>query len=215
MKLLIDNDFLLKMVAFGLLDCVLAYFKVSESDVRILPTARYKFFLKNPEKGRSKYGPVFDQLAATIERFAVLEDVDHVFSDQLAGTVGLDAGEVQLLAGLAKDESALFLTGDKRCVRAIRELDNPDVIAALVGRVWCLEVMLGHLILSVGFEEVRARVVPNKTYDKTVRAVFGSGLQANRRAVAEALESYTRDLHNDAGDLLAGWPLPPLLEPEA
>ena len=71
MKLLIDNDFLLKMVAFGLLDCVLAYFKVSESDVRILPTARYKFFLKNPEKGRSKYGPVFDQLAATIERFAV------------------------------------------------------------------------------------------------------------------------------------------------
>jgi len=213
MKLLIDNDFLLKMVAFGLLNRVLEFFGVSESDVRVLPTARYKFLLKSPEKGRQKYGPIFDQLSEAIERFTVLEDVDQAFSDKLAGVVGLDPGEVQLLAGLAKDQSALFLTGDKRCIRAVRELDDPDVLAALSGRVWCLEVMLGHLILSVGFEEVRACVVPNKAYDKTVRAVFGSGLQANRRAVAEALESYTRDIHNDAGDLLAGWPLPSLVEP--
>ncbi|MBX3269799.1 MAG: hypothetical protein KF729_06040 [Sandaracinaceae bacterium] len=214
MKLLVDNDLLHKLLAFDLLRETLDRLGASESDIRILDTARFKFCLGNAEKGRKRYGDVFDKLAETIPRLNVAGAGQPETRDRLTGHVDLDAGEVILLAEAIEDPESFFLTGDKRCIRALNSKpDLAEVCDTLKRRIWCLEALVGHLIDHCGFETVRARIVPNRQRDRTMQSVFGSGDRATLSAVHEALTHYVDDLRKESGSLLAGLPIPPPVAP--
>jgi hypothetical protein len=59
------------------------------------------------------------------------------------------------------------------------------------------------LIQLLGFEVVKARVVPMRDCDKSLKACFGSGELATEKNVVEALEGYIAALRQSAPGLLA------------
>jgi hypothetical protein len=77
----------------------------------------------------------------------------------------------------------------------------------LAGRVICFEQMVLLLIRRLGFERVKAQVVPMRECDTALRVCFGSGERATEENVVMALSGYIEDLRGQAPGLLAdmGW----------
>lgn len=205
MNLLCDNDFLLKIAAFDLFDQTLEIFNAEDRQVFYLISAPYRMKVrKKAAEGRKRYGAaVHNRLATIFDRAEPLEISTSVVADRLTAILGLDEGEVRLIEAATQQEDSIILTGDKRCIQTLGQApDLGDVRDCLLGRVWCLEVVLQALIERLGFDEVRRRVLPEIRQDGTARALFGSGLASTRQSVTDGLSSYVEDLRGQSGGLL-------------
>ena len=134
--------------------------------------------------------------------------------DLLATCPGVDSGEAQLLSAALASPGAVVLTGDKRCLSALyRSSATIPLVPKLQGRVLILEQVILHMIMTVGFDYVKCRVMNGVYCDTAIRAAFGSGLQAKESNVISTLQSYV--VENDGSMrcfqlLLSLLPLPPL-----
>lgn len=73
----------------------------------------------------------------------------------------------------------------------------------LNGRIICFEQIIKKLIETRGFQYVLSQVIPAREYDKSLKAIFGSGKDSTPENVAIALEGYIQDLRKNAPGLLA------------
>ena len=88
-----------------------------------------------------------------------------------------------------------LLTGDKKALYALgrhRAHNNhaKNIHTELHGRVICLEASIELCIAQLGFEAVRACVVPQSNCDKAMKVVFSAGLATPEDKAKEALASY-------------------------
>ena len=204
MIVLSDNDIVLKLAAFDLLDAALSLLQVAPSDVFVLDTAKY-VFRKNRDKFAGKYTLAgMDRAIAFVENARqVTEAPDITARTALANIEKLDPGELILYLTAVAAPGSLLLTGDKNSVRALAT--NPvarPTFEQLTQHVICLEEIIRALITTVNFQTVRASVVPVRECDKMLQSVFGSGMQASEAPVLETLASYIADLERDTG---ANW----------
>ncbi|WP_272819482.1 hypothetical protein [Scytonema hofmannii] len=147
--ILIDNDALLKLARYSLLDESLVVFGCVPTNVRVLATAKYSLL---PAKNRLRFCKD-EQSAARLEAFlrtsepldAGLADPDLL--DALNAVQNIDAGEALLLAVGATVGDTLVITGDKRSLIALCTNDSvAQVSNALAGRVVSMEVLFLHLV---------------------------------------------------------------------
>jgi hypothetical protein len=125
---------------------------------------------------------------------------------QLPRVADIDAPDAILLAQAARSSGSMLATGDKRCIRAVATAPAyADIMAALLGRVLCLEQVLLRVASRLGFEEMKNRVVGSNqlTLDTAVRAAFGSGLDADEMNALGALERRVKSLAAESSGLLA------------
>ena len=212
----IDNDIIQKLATFELFDETIKLFEADSTEVRVLATAKYKFRgdleklekgkLRRPEAKLVNYKRTIE-IAETLPQIGQAE-VDSELFEQLSTFEGIDAGEAVLTTYVAqvlqKDETgeAFILTGDKRYLKALAEVDLPELQVLFANRFWCLEQLILRDIREYGFTAVRDKIVPVRDCDKVCKAVFGSGDRATENNVVEAIAVYIETLKTETGDLL-------------
>ena len=202
--ILIDNDALLKLVRYGLLDEAVAVFGCAPTDVTVLATAKYSLL---PAKNRLRFCKD-EESAARLEAFlrtskpldAGLADPDLL--DVLNAVPNIDAGEALLFAVGATNRDTLVITGDKRSLAALCSHDSvTDVSNALAGRVVSIEVLFSILVeREFAFIQERVRAKPD--VDVMLKIVFGVTYPVDFESARDGLASYIRDLRSVTGTLL-------------
>lgn len=148
-SVLIDNDALLKLARYGLLDEAVALFRCTPNNMRVLATAKYSLL---PAKNRLRLCED-EESAARLEEFLRTStpldarSADPKLLDTLNAVQNIDAGESLLLAVGATDMNTLVITGDKRSLAALCSDDSvAQVFSALAGRVMSMEVLFSYLV---------------------------------------------------------------------
>ena len=203
-RLLIDNDALLKLARYGLLDTAITAFGASPSDVRVLATAKYSLL---PTKNRllrckdeASAARLEDFLSKTVSLSTA--DTDAELLDTLNAVPSIDAGEALLLAAGASDGEAVIITGDKRALAALCSDDSVSHVAhALAGRVASLEVLFWQMV-EQHFHDTQLCVRSNPDIDKALSNAFGMSAPASLDSAREALASYIRHLRGITNTLL-------------
>lgn len=205
MNLFLDNDVLLKLASWNLLEEGVRACGFERAAVRHLPTTR--FWLGLAGKKNSKHPPEVQERLTEFLAVAKACNDDPAEGDAALPLVNdVDPGDAILFAQAARSSGALLATGDKRCIRAVAGAPTyASIVALMAGRVLCLEQVLLRAITNIGFEEVKGRVVGSNqlTLDTAVRAAFGSGMEADQFNACGSLEGRVRSLAADAGGMLA------------
>lgn len=195
-----DHDLILKLAACDLLDDALESLGCARDSVYVLATAPYVVRPKAQKLGA--------QVAARVNEFfthAKLIDWEPppeemlLFEDKL----GIDSGEAILFASTAILTDFVLATGDKRCVLAMAgDPELAAIVRRVSGRVVCFEQIIQRCIRLRGFEVVSSKVMPARDCDKSLFAIFGTGLVATADSVEQGLNSYISDLRVKSGALL-------------
>ena len=191
----LDNDELLKLVAWDLLDETLKVLGATRDDVRILGSAKFRL-----RKCRSdpKYGgsTTFVRLELLYADLACIQDEPDGYAD-LVAVNGIDQGEGMLIGHATSTECAYLTTGDKRCLKALTAPELSAYRSKLAGKVVCVEAAIEALIHSVGFERVRDQVLTVPGCDMSIAVAFGSRMATSKESALEALEHYIDELPSD------------------
>lgn len=203
-QLLVDNDALLKLARFGLLDALVTMFGVNARDIRVLATAKYSLLPAKNRLLRCKDEDSANRLEEFLTKSEPLSSVDtniHLL-DALSAIPSIDAGEALLLAAGASNYETLVITGDKRALAALCADSSISKIAnALAGRVVTLEVIFWQLVNKC-FTHTQSCVRSKPDVDKAIRNVFGVSTPAPIDSVRVALASYINHLQGVTGGLL-------------
>lgn len=200
-----DNDVLLKLAAWNLLEEAIAVLETTREEIYVLRSAR--FVIGNDKQGKfsSKFGK--EAVQQTLQFITTVQEITQAADPEEQALLnivnGIDEGEA-LLFGATKDtEVFIVATGDKNSLRALANAPTCSLIyQRMSGRVICLEQIMARLVPYVGFDEVRRRVVPLRDCDKSIKSAFGSGLLAEERNVQRSLASRISELYSEVGTLL-------------
>lgn len=210
----VDNDILGKLVTCQLFESTVQIFNLSFEDVYILETAKYKFRkdwekvnkgkARRLEAGLIKY-PELLQLCDGLTTISE-SDIDIDMLVKLNDIDDIDIGEAQLtvaaMQSVKSGRPTQLITGDKRFIKALAGMESPIIQESLCGRVICFEQIILMNINTIGFEQIKAKVVPVRDCDKAIKAAFGSGRQATQDNVLEMLNCYIEDLRQESCGLL-------------
>lgn len=206
---LIDNDVLLKVCAYDLVDEFLELFA---SKLLILPTAPFvvenviKRTRRINDKARAIAGlrrlvaaaAIVEPNGDEIEAAAELEEQAH------QGSFELDGGESILFALLSNNKAQVLLTGDKRAITALEHV-APSLSghASVVGKVVGLEQLIAAIIEKKSPEEIAPKICSEPDVDKAIAICFRcSSGNFDPNSTMEGLASYIGDLRRAAPTLL-------------
>jgi hypothetical protein len=128
---------------------------------------------------------------------------DFELAAQRAG-LSLDSGESHLCALALTRQVPRVLTGDKRAIAAIEGLVDVDQrLAALGGKVYCLEQLILIVLTPDSNERLRDSICTEISVDKTLAICFSCRSNSGFEATAECLGSYIRDIRSKAPRVLA------------
>lgn len=208
---LVDNDIALKTCAYssvrefaGILDALQttpSMLRVSKFAVsRRVQRARDINYPDQLRQEWEKLHPVVSEIEPTPEEIEFAAQLEEMAVER---SLDLDSGESQLLAILHYRGASLMITGDKRALRAIGEMNlvlPPRSIA-------CLEQLVHSVLSIVGLSKFRHRVCREPKIDKSVAVCFSCSNTTSPplASVVEGLKSYT--------DAIRVW-IPDLLCPE-
>lgn len=116
----------------------------------------------------------------------------------------IDPGEAQLFAIASNRCIPLLLTGDKRAIRAMSEI-NEDQGLALKDRLVCLEQAIRAIAAATQPLTVRDKICAEPEVDGAMRLVCSCGHQDwDPGQLDEGLESFIAEIRRGAGPLLHG-----------
>ncbi len=192
MKLLIDSDAFCKLGEAGLLPDVVEALGADFDDcgrLYALPQMLRRGGL------RKTYGAeACERLLALAAPLSAISESSVEWLDRLTSIPDVDPGEALLFAA-AVPSALTVVTGDKRALRALK--DVPGFDAAMAGRIVVLEALLILLCDRLGADAVRGRVQPLMATDKTIRVYFseaGTDPRAPLRAYLLELIAETHPL---------------------
>ena len=198
MRLLLDSDVFCKLSIGGVLVDAVSVLGGDLSDCRRLPALPH--MLRKGSLRRAYGQEACDAVIPVAERISAIEPPDISWLDKLTQIPAIDAGEAQLFAAVA-ETGGFIATGDKRALRALREIAGfPE---ALAGRVVVCEAILLVLCEHLGTEIVRQRMQPILASDTVIRICFSPGNSDPR----SCLVSYYRNLVAELAPLTLWSPL--------
>lgn len=200
----LDNDIILKLIACDLFEEGIKALGVNQEQIRVLAVAR--FYFQKSRKIRQSYSEEICNKAVQLVSQCQRIQGDAVDPDELSllqSIEGIDPGEAVLIAGTKNETDFYFISGDKRCLKALGWGKNLDAIRErLRGKGICLEQIILRLIEVKGFDFVFSKVLPARGYDTALRAIFGSGERATQDNVIMSLRGYIRALQEESNGLL-------------
>jgi hypothetical protein len=200
----LDNDVILKLTTYRMLNEALDCLEIDRSDIRVLESARFVFGSRKLKKNYSEETLLsavqFVESCTTISA----QDNDEYRLLEKQAKNDIDPGEATLIAATFQEAASLLATGDKRCLKALANIESLDLVhKKLQGRVICLEQMICKLIEIQGFEWVLERVLPNLDCDKALKSAFGSGSNSQCETVLGNLRCYIEDLQITSSRILS------------
>jgi hypothetical protein len=207
-SVLVDNDIAVKTCAYrsaqaliDILDALrtnasmlrVSKFAVSRriqraKDVNHPDSLKQEWEKLNPRILEIEPTPQEIDFAAKLEEMAIERSLD------------LDSGESQLLAILHHRGASLMITGDKRALRAIGELN----LALPPRSIACLEQVIYTILSLVGLADLRQKVCQEPKIDKSIAMCFSCSSQnaPPLESVIQGLRSYTDAIRAWVSDIL-------------
>lgn len=170
-RLLVDNDVLIKLAHWGLLDQLPNCFDLDWPQVSALSSLQFRAARGDTKLFRAREAA--DVLSQHLSRTGEIPAGDAADISRLQGVVDLDAGEIELVAACLADPEAMMVSGDKRALQALANTCPPDIAARLSGRVVCLEQLLAMIARRTSCSTVIHGVLLCRELDSAVRAVIG------------------------------------------
>ena len=209
LKLFVDNDVILKLAQYGILEHLLKLFPGQDGHVQVLAldSARYKLL---PKRNRTELCKI-EEVALRIEAFLdsatklTLGDVDIDLLEQLNAAPGIDAGEALLFAAAANGAEGRVLTGDKRALAGLAEQNRNYVGPLLINKVITLEALIQGFV-ELDYAATQHIVRSNPLVDKALTMVFGVSEAASEENVEAGLGSYVGHVRKSLGEILNGGP---------
>jgi len=185
MRLLVDSDVFCKLGVGGLFGEALAVLGVDIGDCSRLPALPH--MLRRGKLIRNYGADACAALLPVAYGMQIIPAPDPIWLDRIVSVPTINPGEAQLFA-VAAQAGVIVITGDKRSLLALKDIDGyPE---ALAGRIVVLEAILLALCNRLGHEEVRRRLSSLTGKDRILQVCFSVGNSDPR----SALESYYRDL---------------------
>jgi hypothetical protein len=213
---LVDNDILLKLIAFQLMDETLDLLGLSLNSLRVLSSAQFVFRDRQKQQSQQEKpkqqgytDEIWEQAIAfckccqTLDPFG-LELEPSILNEykQLAPFAEeINEGETALILATARSADFLLLTGDKKCLQTLPRIPR-SIYRRLQGRVLCLEQIILKLIDHLGFERVQILIQPAIQCDQSIQFCFGYSRPAPESQVRHALQSCIDQIHHLAPGLL-------------
>lgn len=230
----LDNDIILKLVAFKLFDDTLKTFSIDATQIKILDTFKYK--IGNPIK--RKRGNQVSNISqqdieealqitkdyATISEDVFAIDIDiftklcdfftklHNYSETSKNiNKNKDKGEATLISHICYlnqqgHTNNYLLTSDKNCLKDLTNSGFTDIIENLEGKIWSLEQLILKNIEELGFDVIQPKIYPVRYCDKNIKMIFGYSIEASEDVVKESLETEIKVLRQETGNLLYPYP---------
>jgi hypothetical protein len=215
-SILLDNDVILKICAYRLENEMLACTTVQGKRPSILAVARYSIRTRI-ERSRNLIDPAdtantFESLLTRL-RLVEPDQTEIALAAELEQkaverALDLDTGESQLFAILLTRGGMLFVTGDKRALRALEQL-TADLHPGKC--LVCLEQLALLFIARYDFGSLRVRICREPRADRVLATCFScASASASAASAAAGLRSYIEDIRRgcptlliSSGDLLA------------
>jgi len=212
MTSLVDNDIVIKVACYGLVNQLLLPTCETLNAAGVLGAARFvaahrilKIGLNGGPAEALQHLEALLELVSTVEPTSEeqLMAADFELAAQRAG-VNLDAGESHLCALVVSRQIPRLLTGDKRAIAAMEVLlDSDERLWYLCGRVFCLEQLTRRAIERDNDGLVRAAICEQPSVDKALTVCAGCQSATNEAVVVECLDSYLGDLRRKAARVLS------------
>lgn len=198
-RLLVDNDVLIKLTHWGLLTSLPTIFGLQWSDAATLESIKLRARRADAKLFRS--ADIAQALCEQLVHAAELPAPRPEDLSLLQDVVDLDAGEVELIAACLATPGAIFVTGDKRALRALARPELAHIAEQLAGRILCLEQVLTRMADATGAQPVIDGIVPHRDLDTAIRCIVGvNGCSEDN--LREGLTSYAANLRKETGTLL-------------
>jgi hypothetical protein len=199
-RLFVDNDVLLKAAHWQLLDDIPAFARTTWEKTSALTSLIYRARRKDRKLFRTDESA--DALIGCLSQTIELPAPDADVVATLQNAVGLDVGEVAMIAALCACPDAMLLTGDKRALRALAAPEFNDIRKRVQGRILCLEQFLQYVADTRGCVHLVKGIEPHRDLDMAIRCVIGTAAQIDEHSVREGLASYVRNLQTESGGVL-------------
>lgn len=203
LRVFADNDVLLDAAHWGFLDYLPSLTGAAWQDTTVPESLRHRTRKKDPKL--FAHPTVAGYLLPQVELTAEHPGIDLNTFRRLEGENGLDGGEVILVAGYTlwvTQGEALFLTGDKRALRALAQPHLADIATLLRGRVLCREHLLRHVLNQGGIEALMDGVNLARGRDTATDCIIPSHGKASESSVRDGLDSYLRALARETNGLV-------------
>ena len=199
MKLLVDTDAFCKLSVIGLLQDALDILGVDITECSKL--APLPYMLRKGRLRNAYGGAKCDAMLQIAEGMPTMVQATDSWRDKLISVQAIDTGEAQMFAAGA-ETGLLVMTGDKRAIRALKNVD--DFPEALAGHIIVLEAMLIALCDKIGVDEVRKRAQVLNLQDNMFQNCFSPGTTDPR----VGLLSYYNELKAEVDPLVLWDPRP-------
>lgn len=193
MRLLIDTDAFCKLAVCDLLKDSVRLLGAKWPECSCLPALPHML-----RRGslRNKYGGENCKLMLPLaESISSVPEPSGVWLEKLVPVEAIDPGEALLFAAASEFE-IMALTGDKRALKALKDISGFP--AALEGRIIVLEAVLIALCNHFGTDKIRKHLQPLKGTDQMVNICFSNP----GSDPLECLRSYFSDLSDEAAPLV-------------
>lgn len=209
MDLLLDNDVICKICAYGLgAELISTY---SSSTIHVLPTAKYVFGTAKPKNKQVKYEQKYgketcDNISHFLSQVQEVSWVDATTPAvvDMSMIYNLDEGEAVLFAAAAdRAPKSFVVTGDKRSIRVLATDDRCATIRrALDRKIICFEQAMLDLIDVFGFTHIRTKVASVIPGDPAVQKAFANGQNTDEMIATSIFKSYVNKLRQASKNLL-------------
>ena len=202
-----DNDFLIKLAAWNLLDEAMGILRAKTDGVRVLDTLRTQLEEPRPD-WQAQYGDaVLQKVLRFVSKVAVVDDLPFDEGELLM--IGLvpkiDAGEALLFAVTKDLPTYRIVTGDKQCLYVLHGATTcKPVMDRVRGNILHLEQVVYRLLETKGLNAIRDKIrhSPAPDADLAIRGAFGQRWEHGSASVNGKMVASIRQLHNDCGGLL-------------
>lgn len=206
-SVLVDNDVVLKVSSYALVDEAMAAMTVGGIPPAILGVGRFVIRgrlaktrnLADAERARAQFERMLQTILLVEPDESEIALAAELEAEANRLDLELDSGESQLLAILSNRACRLLVTGDKRAIYAMAVFASSYTFA----RVACFEQLVTHIVGMIGADKVRLNVCSEPEADRALSICFS----CNREPIPSddalaALASYIRHLKGEAPGVL-------------
>lgn len=206
---LVDNDILLKVCGYDIVDEALGILAIFGESVGCLGVAPYVLAdrlkktnrIKDREKAALNLAGFFSNVELLEPNEQEIQTASEFEAAALAAGVNFDVGESLLAAIFIHRNFSCFATGDKRAILASFKL--PDLHKALSGHYLCLEQLLKAILNEINFAEVRDKVCSEELIDRASTICFScSSDNVALDSLFQGLNSYISNLNGQISGAL-------------
>ncbi len=191
----IDVDALCKLAHWGILPDLPLLLNSSWDQMATVSSLRYRVerAIKSPDGRLFRTKEAAISANDCIKKMAQPGCPDENLLVQLVEIPQVDPGEAVQLALAAMDPNGIFITGDKRALRAI---GTHQLSLKFTGKVICVEQLLMCCLDVKGRDWLLSHVCPMREIDKAVSIVLGSRCDAQPDDLKTGLESYINEIRS-------------------